>query len=58
MVRTTFAGNVQSVAVVIQPDGRIVAAGYSPLYQNSDFVLARYLSKTKVTMGISPVTSY
>jgi len=58
MVRTTFAGNVQSVAVVIQPDGRIVAAGYSPLYQNSDFVLARYLSKTKVTMGISPVTTY
>jgi uncharacterized delta-60 repeat protein len=49
MVRTTFAGGTaQTSSLVIQADGRILAAGYSPIYQNSDFVLARYLSSRKI----------
>jgi uncharacterized delta-60 repeat protein len=48
MVRTTFSGGVQTAAVVTQPDGKILAAGYSPLYQTSDFVLARYVASHKL----------
>jgi uncharacterized delta-60 repeat protein len=50
-VRTTFSSAVQSEVIVLQPDARIIAAGYSPLYQSSDFVLARYLNSAPVKVN-------
>jgi uncharacterized delta-60 repeat protein len=47
MVRTPFGSSVQSQALVLLPDARILAGGYSPIYQSSDFILARYLNTSK-----------
>lgn len=44
IVRTPFGGDsVQSEHLLFQPDGKLLAGGFSPLYNTSDFVLARYL---------------
>jgi hypothetical protein len=52
MVRTTFSSSVQSQAMVLLPDARILAGGYSPLYQSSDFILARYQNTGKTKRPI------
>jgi uncharacterized delta-60 repeat protein len=45
IVRTPFGSNAAFTrSLLIQPDAKIVAAGYSPLFQSSDFALARYLN--------------
>src|SRR5439155_24908643 len=44
-VTTDFGGGDQARAVVIQPDGRIVAAGYTSIGPGGrNYALARYLS--------------
>jgi uncharacterized delta-60 repeat protein len=45
IVRTTFGSNAAfTTSLVIQTDAKIVAAGYTPLFQSSDFALVRYLN--------------
>jgi uncharacterized delta-60 repeat protein len=48
IVRTSFSSaHVQSEDLTLQPDGKLVAGGFSenPYYQNSDFAVVRYLLK-------------
>jgi uncharacterized delta-60 repeat protein len=43
MVRTHFElKDGQTTALVVQPDGKIIAAGFSTDYHNQDFALVRY----------------
>ena len=45
IVRTTFGSNAAfTESIAIQTDGKIIAAGYTPLFQSSDFALVRYLN--------------
>jgi uncharacterized delta-60 repeat protein len=45
IVRTPFGTNAAfTESLLIQPDAKIVAAGFTPLFQSSDFALVRYLS--------------
>lgn len=47
IVRTPFGENAAFTrSLLIQPDAKILAAGYTPLFQSSDFALARYLNTT------------
>ncbi|MFP5265581.1 MAG: hypothetical protein ACLGJB_27155 [Blastocatellia bacterium] len=49
MIRTPFnssCGRAEALAVTLQRDGRIVAAGYASLCSASDFALARYIGIT------------
>lgn len=47
MVRTPFGSNAAFTStVLIQPDGKILAAGFTPLFQSSDFAVVRYLNTT------------
>jgi uncharacterized delta-60 repeat protein len=58
IVLTDFSGGGswdEALAVAIQADGKIVAAGYSDCCGNDDFALARYLDSTTPPMpGIEP----
>jgi uncharacterized delta-60 repeat protein len=58
LVTTAFSGfNDHANAMALQPDGKIVAAGYTeghPLLPTPDFALARYLSTGIVTDTIPP----
>jgi uncharacterized delta-60 repeat protein len=50
IVRTTFGSNAAfTTSLVIQTDAKIVAAGYTPLFQSSDFALVRYLNTPAAT---------
>jgi uncharacterized delta-60 repeat protein len=50
IVRTTFGSNAAfTTSLVIQADAKIVAAGYTPLFQSSDFALVRYLNTPTAT---------
>jgi uncharacterized delta-60 repeat protein len=50
IVRTPFGSNAAFTrSLLIQPDAKIVAAGYTPLFQSSDFALVRYLNTTTVS---------
>lgn len=40
MTRVTFASSIQSEAIAFQ-NGKLIAAGYTPIYNTSDFALAR-----------------
>ncbi|MDQ6766152.1 MAG: dockerin type I domain-containing protein [Verrucomicrobiota bacterium] len=43
MVRTPFGSDsISSEQILFQPDGKLLAGGFSPLYNTSDFILARY----------------
>ncbi len=43
IVRTPFGSHsVQTEQIVLQPDGKLLAGGFTPLYNTSDFALARY----------------
>jgi uncharacterized delta-60 repeat protein len=44
LVLTSFGVQSEAKGVALQPDGKIVAAGYSYTGSNNDFVLARYNS--------------
>jgi uncharacterized delta-60 repeat protein len=45
IVRTPFGTNAAfTSSLLVQPDAKIVAAGFTPLFQSSDFALVRYLS--------------
>ncbi|HEY0428294.1 MAG TPA: FG-GAP-like repeat-containing protein [Pyrinomonadaceae bacterium] len=45
IVRTPFGSNAAyTTALLLQPDAKIIAAGYTPLFQSSDFALVRYLN--------------
>jgi uncharacterized delta-60 repeat protein len=52
-VTTDFSGNFDwAYALVLQPDGKLVAAGYavhSDIVTNADFALARYIGTTSTT---------
>ena len=39
---TDFGGDEKALAIAIQPDGRIIVAGYTQNGSNKDFALARY----------------
>ncbi len=59
IVATSFGSNsVQSAALVSQPDGRLVAGGFTPLYNTGDFALARYefASPLQMTSAVSRKT--
>jgi uncharacterized delta-60 repeat protein len=45
LVRTSFGSNAAfTMTLLIQPDAKILASGFSPLFQSSDFALVRYLN--------------
>jgi uncharacterized delta-60 repeat protein len=60
-VSTPFASQSAAVGVLIQPDGKIVAAGYTTINGKVDYMLARYLpSEPEIgsfTANPNPVTS-
>lgn len=45
MIRTTFGSNAAfTTSLLLQPDAKILVAGLTPLFQSTDFALARYLN--------------
>jgi uncharacterized delta-60 repeat protein len=52
-VTTSFGGGEQANAIVIQPDGKIVAAGVSAVGSN-DFAVARYNSDGSLDSSLAP----
>ena len=59
IVATPFGNNsVQSAALVSQPDGKLLAGGFTPLYNTGDFALARYefASPLQLTGAVSRKT--
>jgi uncharacterized delta-60 repeat protein len=49
-VTPSFGGTAEGRHLVFQPDGKILAAGFTPgtpYYQNSDFALARFLDSSE-----------
>jgi uncharacterized delta-60 repeat protein len=60
-VRTSLGDlNSGATAAVLQPDGRIVVAGFNPTGNASgvEFALARYLGTPPTTLGISGTITY
>lgn len=56
IVRTSFNANVQTEALLLQPDGKLIAGGYN-FYGDSNFLLARYeFAGLQMTAAVSRKT--